>query len=395
MADAVALRRLQEDYRPAAFPDHRAPAAGGEAAPVRAAAGGGRACRAGALARCDVRAVVEQLQGDLAGIRKTAAEERKTSRSQRVELAHDREALEAMLASRVRGFAFIADAWGDYERARAERLATPLYYKKHPAKSAAKEVRAKGKQLAELRRELKRTQWVLALYEFHFPWLTELRDFEEEAVLRRGRRPGARGRTRGEPDPAQHWLTSDEYAALAEAERNQRALDRYLRSRKSPWQVGRDYERYVGYLREQAGAQVTYQGIFAGLDDLGRDLLCETSRGIEVIQCKRWAQRKTIHEKHVFQLFGTVVALRIEQPGTPVTGTFTTTTTLSERARQFAAPTRHPRRGERPARRLPAHQMQHRPRRTAHLPPAVRPAVRHDHHRTREGRALGRDSRRR
>ena len=69
---------------------------------------------------------------------------------------------------------------GGYQRARADRLATSLQYKKHPAKNAAKEVRAKGKELAAMRRELKRTQWVLAQYEFHFPWLTELRDVEEE-----------------------------------------------------------------------------------------------------------------------------------------------------------------------------------------------------------------------
>ena len=46
--------------------------------------------------------------------------------------------------------------------------------------------------------------------------------------------------------------------------------------------------------------------------------------------------RKTIHEKHVFQLFGTVVAMRIEHPDKTISGTFTTTTTLSDRARQFA-----------------------------------------------------------
>jgi hypothetical protein len=43
-----------------------------------------------------------------------------------------------------------------------------------------------------------------------------------------------------------------------------------------------------------------------------------------------------IHEKHIFQLFGTMVATRIENPMRIVTGTFTTTTSLSERARQFA-----------------------------------------------------------
>jgi hypothetical protein len=67
-----------------------------------------------------------------------------------------------------------------------------------------------------------------------------------------------------------------------------------------------------------------------------RDLLAERDGQIEVIQCKRWARSKTIHEKHVFQLFGTVVAAGIENPEKKVTGTFTTTTALSERARKFA-----------------------------------------------------------
>jgi hypothetical protein len=279
-----------------------------------------------------------ELQADLAGIRKVARDEREEVARQRAELARDRQALEALLQNRVRGFAFIADAWADYERARADRLAAALQYKKHPAKSAAKEVRAKGRELADLRRELKRAQWALALYEFHFPWLAELRDVDEELSYVDGEPDAVDGASEDgrEADPAQRWLSKDEYLALSEAERNQRALDRYLTSRKTPWQLGRDYERYIGYRREQAGAAVTYQGIFAGLEDLGRDLICETPDGIEVVQCKRWAQRKTIHEKHVFQLFGTVVLMRIENPDKTIIGTFTTTTTLSERARQFA-----------------------------------------------------------
>ena len=168
-----------------------------------------------------------------------------------------------------------------------------------------------------------------------------LRDLEEEASYIGGEQTpdedNAEAGDDGAPvDPAQRWLSKEEYAALSPTERNQRALDRYLRSRKSPWQLGRDYERYIGYLREQAGWKVTYQGIFAVLEDLGRDLIGERDGHIEVVQCKRWARRKTIHEKHVFQLFGTVVACRIENPDKRVTGTFTTTTTLSERAHQFA-----------------------------------------------------------
>ena len=116
----------------------------------------------------------------------------------------------------------------------------------------------------------------------------------------------------------------------------QRALDRYLRSRMTPWQIGRDYERYVGYLREQEGCTVTYHGIVKGFEDLGRDVIAEKDGAIEVIQCKRWAQHKQIHEKHIFQLFGTMTAARIENPDKQVTGTFTTTTQLSDRAREFA-----------------------------------------------------------
>ena len=85
-------------------------------------------------------------------------------------------------------------------------------------------------------------------------------------------------------------------------------------ARKSRWQLGRDYERYIGYLRERAGYTVTYHGIAEGLDDLGRDLIAERDGTIEVVQCKRWSRRKRIHEKHVFQLFGTVVLARIETP---------------------------------------------------------------------------------
>ena len=282
----------------------------------------------------DAEEVRQQLAYEREAMLDEVARERGRVVAQRAEFGHDREALEALLTQRVRGFEFIGDAWADYETARAEQLGVALEYKERPALAAAEEVRGKGRELANLRRELKRTQWVLRLYEWHFPWLTELREFEEEESFVVGEEADE---PNGQPpDPAQRWLSHEEYRALPEVERNQRALDRYLRSRKTPWQLGRDYERYIGYLRERDGARVSYQGIFMGLEDLGRDLLAQSGDRIEVIQCKRWSQRKTIHEKHVFQLFGTVVAVRIEYPDQEVSGTFTTTTTLSARAHQFA-----------------------------------------------------------
>ena len=185
--------------------------------------------------------------------------------------------------------------------------------------------------MADLRRRMKLAEYLTSLYEFHFPWLGEFRDVEAELDY-----VAAAGDDEAGEDPASRFLSKDEWAALAPADRHQLALERYLHSRQTPWQVGRDYERYVGYLREQAGCTVTYHGIVKGFEDLGRDLLAERDGAIEVIQCKRWAQHKVIHEKHVFQLFGTMVAAQIENPGKTVIGTFTTTTALSDRAREFA-----------------------------------------------------------
>jgi hypothetical protein len=253
------------------------------------------------------------------------------------ELRREREEIDARLArlellvrNRVDGYQHIAAAWADWERLVAESEASYLARKKHPARKAADAVREKGRDMAELRRRMKLAEYVTVLYEFHFPWLAEFRDLEEEIDYIQQAVD-----VEEKEDPASRFLSTQEWAALTSAERNQLALERYLRSRMTPWQVGRDYERYVGYLREQAGCAVTYHGIVKGFEDLGRDVLAEKDNVIEVIQCKRWAQHKEIHEKHIFQLFGTMIAARIENPGKNVVGTFTTTTALSARAREF------------------------------------------------------------
>ena len=224
----------------------------------------------------------------------------------------------------------MAQAWADWELARAESEAEGLRRKKHPAVKASEVVREKGREMAELRRHMKLAEYVAALYEYHFPWLVDLRDLDAELDY------AATSEDLDREDPVSKFLSKEEWAALSECERHQRALERYLRGKLTPWQLGRDYERYVGYLREQDGCQVTYHGIIHGFEDLGRDVLAERDGAIEVIQCKRWAAHKAIHEKHVFQLFGTMVAAQIENPGKSVTGTFTTTTKLSKRAREFA-----------------------------------------------------------
>ena len=106
-------------------------------------------------------------------------------------------------------------------------------------------------------------------------------------------------------NPAQKYLTHTDYMQLTETERNQRALDRHERSPKTKWQIGREFERYVGYQLESDNYDVTYDGATKGLEDLGRDLVATRGEETLIVQCKYWSSEKTIHEKHVYQLYGT------------------------------------------------------------------------------------------
>jgi hypothetical protein len=140
-------------------------------------------------------------------------------------------------------------------------------------------------------------------------------------------------------DPARIYLSSlseEEFQKLSTAERNQLALDRYWNKPKSKWQIGKDYERYIGYLYENKDYNVYYQGILEGFDDLGRDLICKKGEQTIIIQCKRWSKNKIIHEKHINQLYGTVIKYFIDHRDEKVGTIFYTTTKLSERAREFA-----------------------------------------------------------
>ena len=137
-------------------------------------------------------------------------------------------------------------------------------------------------------------------------------------------------------DPVRLWLTSEDYERLAPSERNQWALDRWGSRRKSRWEIGRDYERYIGYLYEQKGYKVYYQGILEGLADLGRDLIAKDRGETLVVQCKNWSRHKTIHEKHVNQLFGTATKYSIDFPDEVVRGVLTVSNELSPLARRFA-----------------------------------------------------------
>jgi len=105
--------------------------------------------------------------------------------------------------------------------------------------------------------------------------------------------------------------------------------------KKSKEEIGRDYERYIGYLYEQNGYKVTYQGIRKKMEDGGIDLICQKGDNVDLVQCKNWGKDKIIHEKHINQLYG-ACSVYMKRNKIQVNPVFYTNITLSDEAKSIA-----------------------------------------------------------
>jgi len=208
-------------------------------------------------------------------------------------------------------FPWLASAIADFHAFEAERDARILETKKHAAVKAANEVREHSRRRRDAEFNFRLMRYRVEYYEKLFPWLVQYvgDDVPDTAVDLSGAEPT--------DDPAKKWLNDAEYRNLSIAERNQLALDRWRVSKKSRWQIGRDYERFIGYQYEALGCDVVFTGAIDGLQDMGRDVIAQQGSELWVIQCKYWSQEKTIHEKHIFQLFGSALeyAFRLRSLG--------------------------------------------------------------------------------
>lgn len=74
----------------------------------------------------------------------------------------------------------------------------------------------------------------------------------------------------------------------------------------TPEELGKRYERYIGYLYEQEGYKVTYQGIIKKKLDRGIDLVVKNKKETLLIQCKRYGKDTIVRENTINQLFGSL-----------------------------------------------------------------------------------------
>lgn len=229
---------------------------------------------------------------------------------------------------------YMAGIMADYETYGLENLAKELdwgYATKRMDKiKSIREIRKDANAIVEKNKE---SQYQLAYLLSLFPNLEDVIDCEFKQL------PLIDVSEISEYDSVRDYISKEEYSELDEIERNQLALDRYRYSHgKTKWQIGRDYELYVGHKYLQLGFEVDYFGSNMGLQDLGRDLIAKKGDKTLIIQCKYWSSIKQIHEKHILQLYGTMVCYYLENhiEKSSVKGILVTNIKLSDMAKKMA-----------------------------------------------------------
>lgn len=228
----------------------------------------------------------------------------------------------------------ITSMYADYLLVQYDISAKYLEVKPRPAYKEAeriRELKIETKQHIEAHRQMKyKYELLLQLfpelssYIDDFEAIKELENFKNLENLQE------------DYDRVRDYLSKEEYESLSTDQKNQLALDRYVSGRKSNWQIGRDYEMYIGFLYESKGWDVEYFGIEKKLEDLGRDLIARKGGTVHVIQCKYWSSQKMIHEKHITQLFGTSIAFSLDNETDIVEPVFVTNINLSDMAKRIA-----------------------------------------------------------
>ena len=226
-------------------------------------------------------------------------------------------AVEQLGREKSKGFPWLATAYDDYLCLKDMAIENYLRYKPHPAAKTASEYSQISKERREAVKAAKLSKYLIDYCRFLAPWLDEYIGMDAEELDRTINDIHSSWEKREEEfdEEVKRQTGPSKWEALTPTQRLQRKLDWYWgKPNKTNWQIGRDYERYIGYLYEQNSWDVYYHGK-KGYEDLGRDLVCKKGKSVEIVQCKYWSKDRTIHEKHVYYLFGTTVEYFLDNLG--------------------------------------------------------------------------------
>lgn len=234
------------------------------------------------------------------------------------------------LNENISSYPYLAECIADIMTLEYEYSAEFLETKQRPAITEAKKIRELKAETKEHIKKYKILEYQLGYLKSLFPAIeevleTDAKDLSTEISIT-------------DYDKTKDYLSKEEWLSLSTSQKNQLALDRYVAGHKSKWQIGRDYELYIGYIYNRKGYDIDYFGSNNGLNDMGRDLICKKSGEILIVQCKYWSHMKEIHENHICQLYGTVVEYSIENncAVSDVIPVLVTNISLSSTAKKFA-----------------------------------------------------------
>ena len=240
-------------------------------------------------------------------------------------------------------FRHVAEMYADWETIVYEKTTHFLRTKKHPAVKRSEDVKNLKEKTKEAVRNYKEMKYKYLFLLDAFPELKQYVD-DEEALAHLADYKDYED-FKAERDEVFDWVSPEEYRNMSEIKRNQLALDRYKKGKKSDWQVGMEYEMYVGHLLRENKFSVIQYGIENGLNDLGRDIIASRVengvRFIYIIQCKNWAKGRPVHENVVCQLYGTAVQYELTNKNlffqeTKIVPWLVITNKLSDMAQKFA-----------------------------------------------------------
>lgn len=256
--------------------------------------------------------------------------------SKQKELDHTKAYIDKLLNESSQRYPWLSNLYSELFYSIDKNTANELKHKKRPAIKASDAVSEIAYEKKQLLKQNKMFEHQILYLESLFPWLEDFKEVNPYEAYDSIVSVDEQETARDEYETLKKWLSPEEYQKLSNTEKYQLALDRYKKRKKSDWEIGIEFERYIGYLYETKGYTVKYHGALMGLEDMGRDLIVEKDSEILIIQCKRWAKTKTIHEKHIFQLYGSVIVESIQNPNKNYKGLFITTTSLSELASKCA-----------------------------------------------------------
>lgn len=275
--------------------------------------------------------IIEDAMQEARNIQNIADQAHQELSRQKEFVEQSQKALEAIINEKAQSRPELANYLADLQYLLDLDRANQLLLTSPPAVKSKVRVQEIASEKRMLTKQNKQLQYQLDFFEQLFPWLEDFKEIpSDEAVSY------ASETFSTEYESVQKWLSPAEYQELSNSEKFQLALERWKNRKKTDWDVGIEYERYIGYRLECEGYKVTYSGASLGLNDMGRDLLATKDGVTLVIQCKRWAKEKTIHEKHIFQLYGSTAVLSVEKPNQIYKPVFVTTATLSDTARKCA-----------------------------------------------------------